>query len=418
MLFLPFLFRASAAPLEINGHRGNLAVVVRQEGKNYYKVHRILAPDGSLFEIQNERSITEPAGGAVKSSGLSPNSNTSNNSIPTDTAKSQEKFSGVDTTKSYSTGTKENTAESGVKYSIKETGDGLKYVVLDNDTFIDANGNTSTPRQAYNAIVGKSISFEDGDTITFIKRMPGNKDVYNELFRKLPAHNGIIAIWEINESINKNIADAIKASTISIRNEAQKHEHKGVKDFDKRNVYLTDGNVVYKLTFAIANLEDGTKAPYAKSYISLVPDFINKKIKEAETARKSQPESTSNNSIRQENENVNRKNSLRDYSYEALTAKPDMKVTTLSGNVPNNRADVVFEAKQNATKVGKFNTKDGSVSVYVDDVGTDVVLSTDGLRHGLHRTKDAAHEANYIVTLQAGNILKNSIKINELTPQH
>ena len=107
--------------------------------------------------------------------------------------------------------------------------------------------------------------------------------------------------------------------------------------------------------------------------------------------------------------------SERDYSYEALTSKPDMKITTVGGTVPNNRADVVVMAKKNAASVGKFH-KDGSVSVYVDDIGTEVILATKGLRHGLRRTQDAQNETNYIVTLKAGEILKNSIRINELNP--
>lgn len=46
-----------AAPVEINGYRGNMAVTVREESKNYYKVHRILTPDGSVFEIQNKKAL-------------------------------------------------------------------------------------------------------------------------------------------------------------------------------------------------------------------------------------------------------------------------------------------------------------------------------------------------------------------------
>lgn len=103
------------------------------------------------------------------------------------------------------------------------------------------------------------------------------------------------------------------------------------------------------------------------------------------------------------------------YSYETLTSKPDMRVTTVAGNVPNNRADVVALAKKNATAVGKTK-KDGSVYVRVDDIGEDVLLGTDGLKHGLQRTKDPKTDPNYIVTLKAGEILKHSIRINELTP--
>ena len=104
------------------------------------------------------------------------------------------------------------------------------------------------------------------------------------------------------------------------------------------------------------------------------------------------------------------------YSYENLISKPDMVVTTVGGTVPKNRADVAQVAKQNATKVGKFDPKTGSVSVHVEDIDTDVILSTKGLRHGLRRTQDPLNVPNYIVTVKAGEILKNSIRINEITP--
>lgn len=40
-----------AAPVEINGQRGNMAVVVKQTKGNRYKVHRILTPDGGTFSL-------------------------------------------------------------------------------------------------------------------------------------------------------------------------------------------------------------------------------------------------------------------------------------------------------------------------------------------------------------------------------
>ena len=104
------------------------------------------------------------------------------------------------------------------------------------------------------------------------------------------------------------------------------------------------------------------------------------------------------------------------YSYEELTSKPDMKLTAISNIAPNNRANVVSDAKKNAAKIGKFNPKNGSVSVLVDDINVDVILGTDGLKHGLRRKKGLQNNANAIVTLKAGEILKNSIRVNELTP--
>lgn len=105
------------------------------------------------------------------------------------------------------------------------------------------------------------------------------------------------------------------------------------------------------------------------------------------------------------------------YAYDTLVGKPDMVVTTVDVNVPKNRADVVYQAKQNAAKVGKFDPKTGSVSVYVDDINANVLLGTDGLKHGLRRTKDPQNDANYIVTMKAGEIIKNSIKVNEMNPK-
>ncbi len=40
-----------AAPVEINGQRGNMAVVVKQTKGNRYKVHRILTPEGGTFTL-------------------------------------------------------------------------------------------------------------------------------------------------------------------------------------------------------------------------------------------------------------------------------------------------------------------------------------------------------------------------------
>ena len=106
----------------------------------------------------------------------------------------------------------------------------------------------------------------------------------------------------------------------------------------------------------------------------------------------------------------------KNYSYETFISKPDMKLMTLDGNVPNNRADIINEAKKKAAKIGKVNTKDNTVWVHVDDVGKDVLIGTDGLKHSLNRGKNLHTQPIGIVTLNAGEILKNSIRINELTP--
>ncbi len=106
---------------------------------------------------------------------------------------------------------------------------------------------------------------------------------------------------------------------------------------------------------------------------------------------------------------------VSDYSYASLTSKPDMKITIADpNNVPKNRADIVSEAKKRATKFGKFDAKDGSVKIHVNDIGRDVVLGTNGLRHGLDRRVEILAP----VVLNAGEILQNSVQVNELIPRN
>lgn len=70
-----------AAAVEINGVRGNMAVVVKQEGRNTYKTHRIVMPDGSAFEYKEKAEPTPARGVASNGSYALPISSASANSI-------------------------------------------------------------------------------------------------------------------------------------------------------------------------------------------------------------------------------------------------------------------------------------------------------------------------------------------------
>lgn len=59
-----------------NDTRNNMAVVVRIEGKKYYKVHRVMLPDGSQLTFeQNKKDIAQTAGRNDEHYGLSPIAN-------------------------------------------------------------------------------------------------------------------------------------------------------------------------------------------------------------------------------------------------------------------------------------------------------------------------------------------------------
>lgn len=107
----------------------------------------------------------------------------------------------------------------------------------------------------------------------------------------------------------------------------------------------------------------------------------------------------------------------RDYSYDALTRKPDMTLTVVNDRVkyqPNSvsRKNILEWGIANGKKVGRSN-ENGNAVVRVKDTGEEVILSKAGLRHGL----DRRFAVNAPVVLRAGEILQNAIRINELTPK-
>ena len=109
--------------------------------------------------------------------------------------------------------------------------------------------------------------------------------------------------------------------------------------------------------------------------------------------------------------------SERDYSYNSLVSKPDMPITSVNDKVtykPTStiRKTIVNQAIKNASSFGKLN-ENGNVVIHVDDIDTDVILSNKSLTHGLDRRL----EVSAPVILNIGSILKNSIRINELTPK-
>lgn len=104
-------------------------------------------------------------------------------------------------------------------------------------------------------------------------------------------------------------------------------------------------------------------------------------------------------------------------TYENLISKEDMVLTQVDTK-PDFKADkagrkaLIEKAIQNAERVGRKNEA-GNVFVYVKDMDGEILVGKDGLRHGIDRRFLEIAP----VTLKAGEILKNAILINELTPK-
>jgi len=67
-----------AAPVEINGVRGNMGVALQRTSATHYHTHRILMPDGSAFEFKINAALT-PSGGFDKMSIIAPAISTASN---------------------------------------------------------------------------------------------------------------------------------------------------------------------------------------------------------------------------------------------------------------------------------------------------------------------------------------------------
>ena len=84
-----------AAPVVINGVRGNMAVVVRETSKKHYDMHRIVMPDGSAFTFSEKTNVeTGPTAATSSTDALTqPTASTSKNSIPTEGENVKPQFS-------------------------------------------------------------------------------------------------------------------------------------------------------------------------------------------------------------------------------------------------------------------------------------------------------------------------------------
>lgn len=88
-----------AAPVELNGQRGNMAVVINLRGNKYY-AHRILTPDGAIFKFEHGKELKidtgreSQRGVTVSGSLANATSSVSDNTIRSTTGNSQEKSSG------------------------------------------------------------------------------------------------------------------------------------------------------------------------------------------------------------------------------------------------------------------------------------------------------------------------------------
>lgn len=338
-------------------------------------------------------------------------------------------------------GAKKAAPEGGVKYQLREA-DGKQVVWIDDNILKQNDG------QPTHQFIANYIAEHIGEVYTILE---SGQKVYigEELPKEYTQSKYTQTILRRNKSLlqakNRAVSGMGEMIEIATNRRWEKTRHTQSKDA-KYGMYRYDtsfgfpvlddkGNVVranvYSAELIIRNASDGKKYLYDIIDIkkdTASSDWLTKTQPERQETLPARGGNVFSESIAQRTQNVNRNlseeltgslhsdrdaGSAEPYAYDSLVSKPDMAVTRLSWDVPGNRADVIYQAKQNAAKIGRFNSKDGSVSVYVKDMDSDVIIGRDGLKHSIDRRLDV----NAPVILKAGEILSNSIRINEMTPK-
>ena len=340
------------APVVINGVRGNMAAVIRLDGENnYYKVHRILMPDGSSFVYENKISNAETAEW--------PQNNETTLS-PADVAYDD--------------------------------------IVSQNDEDVNINkiksiGRATVPATAYGKQKGRRTNSNTSiDSVSHT-----SEDVNTNKIKKL----GNV---QVNSFNNNRLGTEYQTSDDSV---SQSGEDVNIEM--KRTPNFARGSMAAGNNSDIANRGSSFES------VSQSDKDVKYKLPTAEEKQDAIEERKNANS-----EADTENDSASDYTYSALTEKADMPVAVINSQVPYNqngkidRKSIVETAIKNARKMNNAKNTADNTFVYVKDIGKDVLITKDGLRHGLSR--NAGPTAS--VTLNIGEVLENSIKINELEPRN
>lgn len=258
---------------------------------------------------------------------------------------------------------------------------------------IDSDGNKLTQQQAEYFKKSK-VRDEDGNLLKVYHGTTENFTVFDKPKGRsnMDIQGMFFSPWEIDA---KGYGSNVNAYYINITNPAsERMGYMALRKFqDQNNAGVKAREYLENLGYDGVNNGD-------EEYIA----FNSNQIKLAD------------NLTPTENEDVRFSRDV-DYSYDELIKKPDMKITRIDDSVDYkansiSRKNIIERAISNAKKIGRVN-ENGNAVIYVNDIDTDIIVSKSAIRHSLDRRLGV----NAPVVVNIGDILGNSIRINELIPR-
>lgn len=337
----------------------------------------------------------------------------------------------------YEAGSKESRVQQlnrvqGVRFSIRETEDGKKVAVVDNDilSHVDTeNWNKTEKEKARKAAVESLLRFQNGIVVDHLKYHV-NKQSRDEYTRSNDAER----LYRVDKEaygdkmrLAAYIDDAIVAATNWKADENLKHDRKDkIVQFLHGETLIQSGDNQYVAKVIVGITTAGRYLFYD------VEDLKRTKFKlkeESSTAVVGNDtvnaiqEDSSDQSVAQgkrEVKDVSQTNDMdiyfsireEDISYDSLIEKADIPVVKLDSHAMDGkkRKDVYPIAKQSVRSRNHPDNTEEKQYVYNADIDRKILVGRGGIEHSLQRK----WEETAVMMTKLGEILENAVEINRL----
>ena len=306
-----------------------------------------------------------------------------------------------------------------------EWGDGRRYSIQDGNVIVDTDQHIfdGVSREDYGKVAREYIrSHLRGKTVdgTTYSRISEKEYTHSKDTQKLFVEKG--DKYSAKMRASTELVNLVETGRFIGHEDAKHIKPVNYNGFDRYSVSFTINGKAFSGELLIAQGRDNVATFY---------DIV--KIKESNSTNNSTEAAVrlnmlSGDSIHENSEKVNTSKEKNDgkryalpegesaYSYDTLTGKKDIAMTELPLHAPTtddgkiNRKAVILAGRLNARAQNNAKNTADTVFVYVPDIEADVMIRRDGLEHGLTR----GDESTALATMKIGDLLKNSIAVNEL----